>query len=447
MRNTLIKIASLLLLFVIITIKPVLSQNLSEEYETMLLEEEENTEGLAFKPVIGAGLGSFTFFGDVNDYDRNPLRGLTSFRVAISRNIGKYFDIEFQGTFGNVTGNEYNGDADKTLNFKSNLFLGGVSMYYNFNHILKRQRPIHPYISLGVEILQFTPKADLLDADDNQYHYWTDATIHSVNQNVNNGGVLLARDYDYESDLRKLDLYGYGYYPTTSFAIPIDVGLNVTVSDRVKCRLGAAFHFSWTDYIDNYKAENVFYNNDIILNTYVSLSIDLFSSADELTAVENFKNLKFTITDREDEDGDRVDDFNDECPNTPKGVKVNFKGCPEDTDKDGVPDYMDKQNDTPLEAVGVGANGISLGEAQLIVLLYDPDAVKRSEIRLYSKDTKLKQTKNTKGIPDKFKFVDLNQDNYISHEELQKAIDAFFDGTSPLTPKDVEELQEFFFNQ
>ncbi|HNX78269.1 MAG TPA: OmpA family protein [Prolixibacteraceae bacterium] len=47
-----------------------------------------------------------------------------------------------------------------------------------------------------------------------------------------------------------------------------------------------------------------------------------------------------------DTDGDGVIDKNDECPNTPKGCKVDAKGCPLDRDKDGV---IDCQDDCPDE--------------------------------------------------------------------------------------------------
>ena len=48
-----------------------------------------------------------------------------------------------------------------------------------------------------------------------------------------------------------------------------------------------------------------------------------------------------------DSDGDGVPDYKDECPNTPKGVKVDERGCPLDTDGDGVPDYLDECPGTP----------------------------------------------------------------------------------------------------
>jgi outer membrane protein OmpA-like peptidoglycan-associated protein len=48
-----------------------------------------------------------------------------------------------------------------------------------------------------------------------------------------------------------------------------------------------------------------------------------------------------------DADGDGVADKDDKCPDTPKGVKVDAKGCPLDQDNDGIPDYLDKCPDTP----------------------------------------------------------------------------------------------------
>ena len=48
-----------------------------------------------------------------------------------------------------------------------------------------------------------------------------------------------------------------------------------------------------------------------------------------------------------DTDGDGVEDAIDKCAGTPKGVKVDAKGCAADTDGDGVLDADDKCGDTP----------------------------------------------------------------------------------------------------
>ena len=453
----------------------VVAQDIDDDYLSVLLAEEEESTSAAFKPVIGFGVGNFSFYGDVVDYFRSPINGLTSYRFLISRNVSKYFDIEFHGTLGRVGGSLYCAENETKIdfsqlvsdgkispdrlvfmtdeqrtdmlnvaNFRSQIFAGGVSVAYNFNHILERKRPIHPYVSLGVEFFQFSSKGDFLNADNKAYVYWPDGTIRDDN------GEIIVRDYEYETDLRKLDLYGYGDYAKTSVAFPVDAGFNVTITDRVTCRFGCAAHFPLTDYIDNVKGGKG-WKNDIVLNTYVSLSIDLFSTDEELAAVENFRNLKFTITDHLDEDGDGVDDFNDECPGTPKDVKVNQFGCPLDTDKDGVPDYLDKEPNTQMgKNVIVSASGIKMTDLQVIMLLYNPDAVKHSDTRKYS-NTSDAQSGSTidasKGIPSKYKFVDTDNDNYISHEELQKAVDAIFEGTSPLSPADINGLQDFFFEQ
>ncbi len=48
-----------------------------------------------------------------------------------------------------------------------------------------------------------------------------------------------------------------------------------------------------------------------------------------------------------DSDKDGVPDDLDKCPGTPLGVKVDKDGCPLDSDGDGVPDYLDKCPGTP----------------------------------------------------------------------------------------------------
>jgi len=48
-----------------------------------------------------------------------------------------------------------------------------------------------------------------------------------------------------------------------------------------------------------------------------------------------------------DSDNDGVPDNTDKCPNTPRGVSVDTRGCPMDSDDDSVADYLDKCPGTP----------------------------------------------------------------------------------------------------
>src|SRR5207247_139634 len=60
-----------------------------------------------------------------------------------------------------------------------------------------------------------------------------------------------------------------------------------------------------------------------------------------------------------DSDGDGVPDGVDKCPNTPAGAKVDATGCPVDSDNDGVPDGIDQCPNTP-PGTKVDARGCSV---------------------------------------------------------------------------------------
>ena len=52
------------------------------------------------------------------------------------------------------------------------------------------------------------------------------------------------------------------------------------------------------------------------------------------------------------------------CHGTPKGVKVDEKGCPLDSDGDGVPDYLDKEPNT-AKGNKVDGYGVTIDEAAM----------------------------------------------------------------------------------
>ncbi len=456
-----------LLLFLVLFIPGEIVAQLDEEYETsLLLEEEEDKEvfNTVFKPIIGIGEGVFTFMGDVKSKTPfSPINGHYGTKAVISRVLGKSFEIDLFFMYGNL-GGQQNGYITETTpnpeepnteeqllnspnkNFESEIINSGVALTYNFISIFQRKRPILPFISIGIETIQFNPKTDLYYTENGQqkpYHYWSDGTIRNVSEETNQPSVIINRDYEYESDARKVTDQEYSFF---SFAVPVDIGANVTITDRLTLRLGNSTHFTFTDFIDNYSNGTKITDNDIFNYTYASLRLDLFSPAEEIIAVENFKNIKFIVTDNEDEDSDGVDDFNDVCPGTEPGIDVDFRGCPFDEDRDGVPDYKDKQQGTTHKALGVRDNGIRILDMHVISMLYEPEAVKRKDIyNYYQKGSG--QTKKYDGIPDKFKSLDRNNDKWISPKELQQAINDFFDFKSNLKADDIYELKEFFFQQ
>lgn len=55
--------------------------------------------------------------------------------------------------------------------------------------------------------------------------------------------------------------------------------------------------------------------------------------------------------------------------------------------------------------------------------------------------------KSIEVIPDKFKNLDTDGDDYISFEELLQVIDNYFDQKLNLSVEDIYELNNFFFEQ
>jgi hypothetical protein len=102
---------------------------------------------------------------------------------------------------------------------------------------------------------------------------------------------MLQRDYEYESNLRGNAEYdwGMGEYPKYTFAIPLEVGLDFWISNRVLFRVGTSYHFVFTDLIDHVSSENTPNNRDtkrIISGIHTAPCISTCFSEQEDLAVQ-----------------------------------------------------------------------------------------------------------------------------------------------------------------
>lgn len=288
------------------------------------------------------------------------------------------------------------------------------------------------------------------------YNYWSDGTIRNIPEahGTSQPSIIIRRDHNYETDLRtwEKNQYGLGNYSKNAFSIPVDVGLNFKISERFSCRLGSSLHFTMTDFLDNVSSEGTHVKgdkrNDIFSYNYFTLHLDLFSQPKEIIIEKLFAELEYDDVMFDDEDGDFVMDITDECPGTPLGVVVDLKGCPLDSDNDGVPDYLDKEPDTAPGA-WVDANGVTIPEDQFVELLAErKEAMDRDYVSSYFGTIGNGYQKLVVGeIPEKFKIVDLNNDGYISFDELLNSIDAYFDFKLNFTVEEIYELNNFFFAQ
>ena len=425
------------------------------DFDSLLIRRVE-VENPTYMPVIGLAFGTMHFFGDVQNNFPTPLSDRSGFKVNVSSppfDRQRTFVVNFSLLFSEVTGNERSHvDLDRNLNFHSTINAFGVGVEYNFGHLIKSEAPVlKPFVSIGFEPFLFSAKGDLWRGNV-KYHYWSDGTIRNIPEAE--GGArpseVISRDWDFETDLREADLYGLGNYRQFSFAIPIDLGLDFNISERMKMRMGTSFHLTFTDLIDNvsWEGEGVTANkaNDHFAFTYLGIHLDLFSEpkvrTEELLFAEldDFDYLMF-----EDEDGDGIVDGVDECPGTPEGVEVDSAGCPLDYDRDGVPDYMDDEDSAP--GAIVNDKGVEMTENELENLLSTPDAIPRNELDLYLVPTEQRERMTFDQLDEKFHVLDTDGDQYLSFDELLLAIDDFFDFKSFMVTDEVYEVINFFFAQ
>jgi len=419
-------------------------------YEDLLREEVE-VENPVYMPVIGIGPGIMNYHGEL----KGLKGGYAAGDKALKLNVSTFVDKQhyFKGNFfilllGSLKGEQYNPIApSQNFNFQSNITTFGFNIQYSFEPIIPKNSPVRPFIALGIEMVQFSSKTDLLASNNSPYIYNTDGTIRDLNGNI------IYRDYNYETDLRQDVDFGIKNYAKSSIGFPIDLGLQFNITKRAYLQLGTGFHFTMVDHLDHISSKNTQgiigkKGNDWYSYTYVTFHFDLFSDPETITVEKLFADIEIDYAMYDDEDNDFVFDKADRCPNTPARVKVDSIGCPFDDDNDGVPNFKDKEANTkPNAFVNEAGQEVNLDE---LAKMMNAEAVKRDEVKAILKSNlsrKYYSALSGVTIPKKFKPIDKDEDGYIAFEEMLEAIDKFFNFESELTTNDINELKEFFFSQ
>ncbi|MDX9696422.1 MAG: hypothetical protein RBT49_11590 [Bacteroidales bacterium] len=421
-------------------------------YEELLMREVE-VENPVFMPVIGLGAGFINYYGELKNDTKNILQGNPSYRINVYMPLGKkhYWKANLNVLFGTMSGYERSyTDTSKNLNFTADITSFGINFEYNFGHLFKSERMVRPFLSLGAEY--FTISSNNTDLNNNlgAYQYFPDGTIRISDQ-------ITQRDYIYETPIQKINRFGNDGYSQGVPALVADIGLDFKISNRVILKIATSLHYTFYDEIDDVSSKNSTgrigdSRKDMFSMTYTSINIDLFSDPRTKMIQDLFMDITgdFDYTIIADTDNDGVTELIDDCYNTPAGVEVDSVGCPLDMDRDGVPDYRDKDPSSITDAI-VDEHGVQMsGEEILSRLLQNYSAVGRSEAYMipigqgWSKYSKMTNVE----IPEKFKSLDIDNDNYISFDELLKAVNRFFDeDETDFKPEDIYELNDFFFAQ
>ncbi len=427
------------------------------------------------KPSVAVGAGVLSFNGDVtNGLYSNLTAG---YNISLEQALGRFVSISVNGLYGTLRG--YDAPKFPNLNFESKIMQG------DFNVSVHLDKPLSPYVSAGVGYLQFNPYGDLKDANGLKYYYWSDGSIKDKPENDINKQQAknLARDYKYETKLTD----SVTNYKRSTMLIPIGLGVDIRLLDRFSVRGGLTYYVTFSDWIDNYRAGST---DDSYLYANVSLYYKFGKNKRK-----GSDDAAFEKADSTDTDNDGVSDLNDKCQDTPKGEKVNKFGCLLDTDNDGIPDVRDKEINSSSGAM-VDADGVAYTDSTIAKQREHYDSLASGKLEKmweekmkldttgmsqfnkqdssqqrtqvdtgFALDNNLNKVKTTanvdqlnkvqenqaqpvdsKKMPTEFMYFDKDKDDKISKEEVEMAVDNFFDGDPNITAKKVQELIDYFLN-
>jgi len=203
--------------------------------------------------------------------------------------------------------------------------------------------PIKNYNYGNIRIGKYLPKNHILRVE----------LERSINIKINNNKTSLNRlllnvEHYFNTDT-KLTPYAFvgGGYQWVKGAYD-----NAAVAD-----LGIGARYQITKIFDIFaeaKGMRDFHNDDNHFGFLGGIEFN-FGGKTEPVPVVTPKPVKKVV----DTDKDGVPDSLDKCPNTPAGVKVDKNGCAIDSDNDGVPNYLDKCPNTPA-GVKVDKNGCAV---------------------------------------------------------------------------------------
>jgi len=170
--------------------------------------------------------------------------------------------------------------------------------------------------------------------------------------------LRLQRDYVYETQLTDAN----NNYVRGTLNFPFAVGIKMKPLTDLEVRAQLTYNATQTDYLDNLNSggtDKYFYTSFSVMYTIAKGRESLSNRIKEYFKDVDFKGMK-----KEDLDQDGINDFDDECPDSPLGIEVDDKGCAKDSDSDGVPDYQDKEANSAAGA-HVDINGVTIPEEML----------------------------------------------------------------------------------
>lgn len=273
-------------------------------------------------PSVTIGTGFVIFNGDLAKRSTvNPNGRIThAMHISIEERFTKSLGVSLGASYGYFEHSEQTTTLNR--NFRSPLLQVDLNFIYHFDNdrLFKRHAFIGPYISAGAGFLKFDPHGDLFYNGNKPYYYWSDGSIRD--QPEANANLITAkdvsRDYDYETQLQD----SLNSYSRSTVSFPLSAGVAIKFTKAFNAVVASSYNFTMSDHIDNVKEGGT--------DSYLYSSVSLRYNFGMRVKKENpSKHVDFDAIDAQDLDGDGVRDLDDNCPGTPRGAKVDAKGCHE----------------------------------------------------------------------------------------------------------------------
>lgn len=374
---------------------------------------------------------------------------LNRFAVYIKAQQGR---LQWNGVLPNSTINFKTTFSSYSLEPEWRLFRSGIS----------------PFIRIGLGSMTFSTSTDLVNSSGLTYFYWDDGSIRDQVQSAENlaTSTLLKRDYSYETPVAQNQRLSY---------FPVTIGLSGPLSSQLNLHVAYKNMLLQGDMFDGVIQSGGW---DRLASVEVGLSYT-FSFAKKKaisnpTAIVDFSQVDFESIFHSDEDGDGIDDLKDLCYGTPVGAPVDEFGCSPDADGDGIIDFLDKEPNSP-ENSRVDQLGVSWSDEAYIEYMNDSLAYFTSTLRRVNRNSRpypvkkfiptsrliawnamlsqhpewISQTRNRSDLlPVEFKQIDENGDQFLSIDELEKAINKVFDSENTMLNEElIRKAIEYAFRQ
>lgn len=437
---------------------------------TLIAQRSKLEKSFKSFPYLGTEMG---FLGFKGDQSAIPLK---SGQLVSGVNFGySYYRVKAEICYrwGYLSYNQPS--VLKPENFRAQF--NGTSLQIKTNLLeIGESHSITPFASVGIGILNYSSFTDKMDESGNTYYFWADGSIRDQPQlnQYDETAKEIKRDYKYESPLA---------INQKALFIPVSIGFQTSLSRSL------ILQGKWENYFlqaDNIDRNTITPQWDRIQSFTVGITYQFlrkinanqanksdFVSTPTLPKVD-YSQVNFDEILNGDEDSDGIPDKIDNCFGTPKNAKVDEHGCIIDADSDGIPDYKDKELNTPINT-WTNKEGISLSDDEIQKNYNDSISYFSSTLRKVSKNSKpysvvkftseesklqyakmldehpewkTKEKNRKKLLPVEFKEIDINNDFYLSVEELNIAANLLFDGKSKsLTPQILQNAIDYVFKE